>query len=58
MRFLDKLTANKIRDGDVGAFEKLINTHKNGVFNYCLRMVGCSYLIIPPARVWHPGNPT
>lgn len=44
MRILDKFTANKIRDGDAGVFEDLINTHKGKVFNYCLRMVGNYHL--------------
>lgn len=37
MRLLDKITARKIRDGDVQAFEALVNKHKNTVFNYCIR---------------------
>lgn len=44
MRLLDKLIANKIRDGDVKAFEDLINVHKERVFNYCLRMAGNYHL--------------
>lgn len=44
MRLLDKLTANKIRDGDVRAYEELINAHKDRVFNYCLRMAGNYHL--------------
>lgn len=40
MRLLDMVTANRIQGGDVDAFEKLIEGHKNRVFNYCLRVVG------------------
>ena len=39
MRLLDKITARKIRDGDVQAFEALVNKYKNTVFNYCMRTV-------------------
>lgn len=38
MRYLDKLQANKIVQGDGQAFESLINTYKGRVFSYCLRM--------------------
>ncbi|MEN6392128.1 MAG: RNA polymerase sigma factor [Syntrophomonas sp.] len=38
MRYLDKLQANKIIQGDVKAFEILIESYKGRVFSYCLRM--------------------
>lgn len=38
MRYLDKLLANKILQGDVQAFESLIDNYKGRVFSYCLRM--------------------
>lgn len=38
MRYLDKLHANKILQGDVKAFESLIDSYKGRVFSYCLRM--------------------
>lgn len=39
MRYLDRLTAIRIREGDVEAFEALINTYQSRVFSYCLRMI-------------------
>lgn len=44
MRILDRFTANKIRDGDVQAFEELINRHKDNIFSYCLRLIGDYHL--------------
>ncbi len=38
MRLSDLITSKKIRDGDVEAFEKLVESYKHKVFNYCLRM--------------------
>lgn len=38
------VTANKIRDGDIEAFESLIGNHKTKVFNYCLRIVNNFHL--------------
>lgn len=43
MRYLDKLQANKIVQGDVQAFENLINSYKGRVFSYCLRMSNDHY---------------
>lgn len=37
LRLLDKITARKIRDGDIQTFESLVNKHKDTVFNYCIR---------------------
>ena len=39
LRLLDKFTAAKIRDGDIQAFEALINKFKTRIFNYCLHIV-------------------
>jgi len=38
MRYLDRLTAIRIREGDAPAFEALIRTYQSRVFSYCLRM--------------------
>lgn len=38
MRILDKITAQKIRDGDIQTFESLVNKFKNKIFNYCIRV--------------------
>lgn len=38
MRLQDRITATKIRDGDVKAFETFINQYQDKVFNYCLRL--------------------
>ncbi|MGE5391225.1 MAG: RNA polymerase sigma factor [Deltaproteobacteria bacterium] len=38
MRYLDRLTAIRIREGDTLAFETLIHTYQSRVFSYCLRM--------------------
>ncbi|MGE5398608.1 MAG: RNA polymerase sigma factor [Chitinophagales bacterium] len=38
MRLTDRLVAKRIQEGDVEAFEKLINLFKSRVFSYCLRM--------------------
>lgn len=37
MRLFDKMTAEKIRDGDILSFEKLITAYKDKIFNYCYR---------------------
>lgn len=44
MRILDMITSRKIRDGDVEAFENLIDLYKQKVFNYCLRMTNNYYI--------------
>lgn len=36
LRLWDKTTASKIRNGDVQAFENLINEYKTKIFGYCL----------------------
>jgi len=38
MRLQDRITATKIRDGDVKTFEAFINQYQDKVFNYCLRL--------------------
>ncbi len=38
MRLQDRITATKIRDGDVKTFENFINQYQDKVFNYCLRL--------------------
>lgn len=38
MKYLDRLTAIRIREGDVEAFEALIHAYQSRVFSYCLRM--------------------
>lgn len=40
MKYLDRLTAIRIREGDIDAFEALIHTYQSRVFSYCLRMTG------------------
>ncbi|MGE5405541.1 MAG: RNA polymerase sigma factor [Candidatus Saccharibacteria bacterium] len=44
MRLNDMITAERIINGDVRAFEALINTHKIRVFNYCLGFVADHYI--------------
>lgn len=39
LRLTDKITAAKIHNGDVQAFENLIDKYKTTVFNYCLRII-------------------
>lgn len=38
MKYLDRLTAIRIREGDAEAFEALLRTYQSRVFSYCLRM--------------------
>lgn len=38
MRLQDRITATKIRDGDVDTFENFIKQNQDKVFNYCLRL--------------------
>lgn len=40
MRLLDKITAKRIRDGDVEAFEEFIHKYQDKLFSYCFRLVG------------------
>ncbi len=44
MRLLDKITAKKIRDGDIQTFESLVNKYKNKIFNYCIRVTNNYHL--------------
>lgn len=44
MRLQDRITATRIRDGDVGAFESFINQYQDKIFNYCLRL-GSDYQV-------------
>lgn len=39
LRFADKITAQKIHNKDVQAFEELINKFKSKIFNYCFHIV-------------------
>lgn len=39
MRLQDRITAARIREGDVETFEHFIQQYQDRVFNYCLRMV-------------------
>jgi len=38
MRFNDRITAARIRDGDVNTFEGFIDQYQDKIFNYCLRL--------------------
>ncbi len=38
MRLQDRITATRIRDGDVKTFESFINQYQDKLFNYCLHL--------------------
>lgn len=40
MRLNDMIIAERIINGEIMAYEELINTHRTRVFNYCLGFVG------------------
>lgn len=40
MRIMDRITADRIKSGDVEAYEDLITHYQSRVFSYCLRMTG------------------
>jgi len=44
------LTANKIRDGEAEAFEILIDTFKDKVFNYCFKITRNYHVAEEPSQ--------